>query len=145
MNEELQSTNDELHTVNEELHARSDELNVVNHTLEAILATFRGGVVVVDTRRRIRLWNSEAQELWGVREHEVRGADLASIDIGLPVARLIPALNELFANGERQREVTLDAVTRRGRAVECRVTLTPLRANGTVTGAIVVMELLGGR
>src|SRR5262249_22608157 len=66
MNEELQSTNDELHTVNEELRMRGDEVDQLNHFLQAILTSFRGGVVVVDAQRNVLVWNAQAADLWGL-------------------------------------------------------------------------------
>jgi two-component system CheB/CheR fusion protein len=148
MNEELQSTNDELHTVNEELRIRSDELDNLNHFLQAVLTSFRGGVVVVDTERRVRVWNPRAEDLWGVREDEVRDVDLAEVDIGLPVAELVPTLDDVLRGrrhgADGQDDLVLDAVTRRGRPARTRVSFTPLHADGTITGAILVMEVLDG-
>ncbi len=92
MNEELQSTNEELETVNEELRRRSDELKRVNAFLESILASLRGGVVVVDPEFLVLIWNRKAEDLWGLRPDEVRGRNLLNLDIGLPVEQLKSAL-----------------------------------------------------
>jgi two-component system CheB/CheR fusion protein len=44
-------------------------------------------------------------------------------------------------SGEADLErLTVPAVTRRGRTVDCGVTITPLRAEGQVTGVVLVME-----
>jgi two-component system, chemotaxis family, CheB/CheR fusion protein len=74
MNEELQSTNEELTTINDELRRRSDELNDVNDFMEAVLASLRGGVAVLDSELRIEVWNERAFDLWGVRDafHDAR-------------------------------------------------------------------------
>jgi two-component system, chemotaxis family, CheB/CheR fusion protein len=140
MNEELQSTNDELHAVNEEVRVRGDEVAQLNQFLEAILASLRGGVVVVDRDRRVRVWNAQAEELWGLRSEEVRDLDLLDLDIGLPVKQLDGALNGAITSGTGPDEVTLDAVTRRGRSVTCRVAITPLREGTALAGAILVMD-----
>src|SRR5262249_4953175 len=57
MNEELQSTNDELETMNTEQAERSTELDRVNMFLEGILTSLGVGVVVLDSSRRVQVWN----------------------------------------------------------------------------------------
>lgn len=141
MNEELQSTNDELHTVNEELRIRGDEVDELNRFLQAVFESFGGGVVVVDERRRVRFWNDRAEDLWGVREAEVAGTDVLAVDVGLPIGELAEPLDRCL-RGNGNESTTLDAVTRRGRSVRCLVTMTPLLADGDVEGAIIVMELV---
>jgi two-component system CheB/CheR fusion protein len=141
MNEELQSTNDELHAVNDELRVRGDEVDQLNHFLQAVFTSFGGAVVVVDTSRRIRVWNPQAEEFWGLREDEVRGVDLLTLDIGLPVNELARPLQACLARSE-DGSVTVSAITRRGRKVECRVTLTPLHAKGAIDGALMVMDVV---
>jgi two-component system, chemotaxis family, CheB/CheR fusion protein len=140
MNEELQSTNDELHAVNEEVRLRGDEVHQLNRFLSAILASFGGGVVVVGSDRRVRLWNSRAEDLWGLREDEVRGVDFASLDSGLPVAELAPRLDACLSRPGDGFELTVAAVNRRGRHVRCHVTMNPLPGNGGEHGAIIVMD-----
>jgi two-component system CheB/CheR fusion protein len=141
MNEELQSTNDALHAVNEEVRIRGDEVDELNRFLSAILGSFRGGVVVVDGTRRVRLWNGRAEDLWGLREHEVRGVDFLELDSGLPVGELAATLqSSLDRPGEPLNHV-VDAVTRRGKPVRCTVTITPLQSGRGADGAIMTMEV----
>src|SRR5207244_5256083 len=85
MNEELQSSNEELQTINDELHDRTDELNRSKAFLESILGSLHAAAVVVDPNFNILMWNTEVQELWGLRNDEVEGHSLLSLDIGLPV------------------------------------------------------------
>src|SRR5262249_47942192 len=84
MNEELQSTNDELETMNTEQVERSTELDRVNMFLEGILTSLGVGVVVLDSSRRVQVWNGESTELWGLRPEEVEGRRMDELDIGLP-------------------------------------------------------------
>ena len=91
MNEELQSTNEELSSINMELQAindelrlRTEELNEVNAFMESILASMRGGVVVVDRELKVQVWNARAEDLWGLRPDEAEHRHLLSLDIGLP-------------------------------------------------------------
>ncbi len=140
-NEELQSTNDELHAVNDEVRVRGDEVDQLNRFLEAILASLRGGVVVVDRDRRVRIWSQQAYDLWGLHEDEVRGADLLELDIGLPMRELAGPLTDCIEHDAPADEAVVQAVTRRGRTVECRVAISPLRERGAVNGAILVMDV----
>ena len=147
MNEELQSTNEELTTINDELRRRSDELNDVNAFMQAVLASLRGGVVVLDTELRVEVWNEKAVDLWGVRADEVRGMHFMMLDIGLPVQMLTKAIRACLL-GESEREtLTIDAINRRGKPITCEVTCTPMwRASGDeVRGVILVMEEGGAR
>jgi two-component system CheB/CheR fusion protein len=141
MNEELQSGNEELQTINDELRERTDELNRAKAFLESILAGLHVAAVVVDPRFNILMWNTEATELWGLREEEVQERSLMSLDIGLPVEQLrIPMLAVLNGRAEFQ-EVVLETVNRRGKTLQCRVTCTPLiGAETTTQGVILLME-----
>jgi two-component system CheB/CheR fusion protein len=142
MNEELQSTNDELHTVNEELRIRGDEVDQLNHFLQAILTSIRGGVVVVDVDCKVLMWNTHAADLWGLREDEVTGQDFFALDIGLPVGQLGDELRDLLSGSRAYEDKMLEAVTRRGRTVQCKVSMTPLQTSGHPVGAILVMEVV---
>jgi two-component system CheB/CheR fusion protein len=139
MNEELQSTNEELSTINDELQQRTDELDETNAYLEGILGSLSAAVVVVDTELGIRGWNQGARDLWGLIEDEVRGKHFLNVDIGLPVDQLRTPVRKALA-GEGQQQFVLPAVNRRGRQIECRITVTPLGADGSVRGAILMME-----
>jgi two-component system, chemotaxis family, CheB/CheR fusion protein len=146
MNEELQSTNEELQTMNEELRQRSEELNSVNAFLESILASFRGGVAVVDREFKILVWNEQATELWGLRPDEVLARQLLALDIGLPVERLKQPMRESLLGERPFIELELEATNRRGRAIRCRVGCAPLRdPKGAVRGVIVTMDELDSR
>src|SRR5262249_7805253 len=129
---------------NEELRQRGDEVDQLNHFLQAVFTSFGGGVAVIDQSRKIRIWNPGAEDLWGVREDEVRGVDFLEIDTGLPVARLEGGITNSLSGSDGDVSMVVDAVTRRGRAVECRVGITPLRADGQIDGALIIMEILAG-
>jgi two-component system CheB/CheR fusion protein len=141
MNEELQSTNEELQTMNDELRQRGDELNLANAFLESALTGLEGGVAVLDRKLRVLVWNGNAEELWGLRKDEVSGRHLLNLDIGLPVERLRPALRSCLNDGGERSMLTLDAINRRGKAIRCEITCTPLRGpDDEVRGAILLME-----
>jgi len=141
MNEELQSTNAELQTLNDELQQRTDEVRQTNLFLQSILGSFRDGVVVLDSRMNIMAWNSRAEDLWGLRSDEVVGQAFFGLDIGLPVEKLKTFTRSCLACTEDNSQVTLDAITRRGKAIKCRVSCTPIiDSNKECHGAILVME-----
>jgi two-component system, chemotaxis family, CheB/CheR fusion protein len=141
MNEELQSTNEELQTMNDELRQRGEDLNTANAFLESVLASLRGAVAVVDRELRLLAWNAQAVELWGLRGEEARGRHLLNLDIGLPVERLRPLLKSSLNGDGGQHGLTLEAVNRRGKPIQCEITCAPLRGPaGDVQGAIVLME-----
>ncbi len=144
MNEELQSTNEELQTMNDELRSRGQELNTSNAYLESVLTSLRSAVIVIDRELRVQVWNPEATNLWGLREDEARGASFFNLDVGLPVADLHQPIREVVQGGTELREVTLSAISRKGRPLLCRVTVAALRsADRSVTGAILLMQDAG--
>ena len=141
MNEELQSSNEELQTINDELRDRTDELNRSKAFLESILASLHAAAVVVDPNFNILMWNPEVQELWGLRNDEVQGHSLLSLDIGLPVEPLRSPMRSVLQGTSKFQEVILEATNRRGRALRCRITCTPLIGMGDdIQGAILLME-----
>jgi two-component system, chemotaxis family, CheB/CheR fusion protein len=140
MNEELQSANEELQTMNEELRQRSEELNSVNVFLESILASFRGGVVVLDRDLLVMTWNHRAEDLWGLRADEARGKHFFNLDIGLPVEQLRQMIRACLAGDVRPPGAVVEAVNRRGKAFRCCVNCAPLfGSNREKCGVILLM------
>jgi two-component system CheB/CheR fusion protein len=144
MNEELQSGNEELQTINDELRERTDEFHRSKAFLESILASLHMAAVVVDANFHILMWNAEANELWGMREEEVRGQSLLSLDIGLPVEQLRNPVRAVLTGRDTFQDVVLEAITRRGRTIQCCVTCRPLvGVAGDTQGVILLMEERG--
>ncbi|HVL69766.1 MAG TPA: CheR family methyltransferase [Vicinamibacterales bacterium] len=141
MNEELQSTNEELQTMNDELRSRGLALNSANAFLESVFASLRSAVIVVDSDSRVLVWNDRTAELWGLRADEAQGSDLFGLDIGLPLAEIRERVRHVLTGVQQAAEVILPATNRRGRFIQCRVSIGPLREAGKVpTGAILVMD-----
>jgi two-component system CheB/CheR fusion protein len=144
-NEELQSTNDELQTINDELQDRTGELDAANGFLETILTSLRAGVVVLNNGLHVRVWNRQAQELWGLRPEEAVGQHFLNLDIGLPTDRLRSLIRQTLADEDGPHEATVDAVNRRGRRIDVRVLGSALRApTSEVAGIILTMESVEG-
>jgi two-component system CheB/CheR fusion protein len=142
MNEELQSMNDELHSANEELRTSTEEVGALNQFMSGVLSSFRAGVVVVDPALRVLVWNSAAEDLWGLRQDEVQGQHLLNLDIGLPLSQLHPLVRrQISGDGNPHESVELDATNRRGRPVRIRVTVSAFsQAPGERGGAVVLMD-----
>jgi two-component system CheB/CheR fusion protein len=145
MNEELRSTNDELQSLNDELQDRTGDLDRANDFLEAILAGLRAGVAVLGPDLQVRVWNRQAQELWGLRRDEALGQHFLNLDIGLPTDRLRPLIRSTLSGDGASYELTLPAVNRRGRGIAVRVLGSALRGAGAPTGIILTMEDLDDR
>ena len=131
MNEELQSANDELQITNDELRERTLEISELNRFTQSILSSLDAAVVVLDRDLAVRVWTRQAQNLWGLRDDETVGHHLLNLDSGLPTAQLHPWLRAVIAGQEPavvgQR---LQAVDRRGRTIDLRITVSALQADG---------------
>jgi two-component system CheB/CheR fusion protein len=159
-NEELQSTNEELETMNEELQSMNDELHVsneaqreqqehfyrLNRFMSSVLGSLNAGVIAVDPDLQVLAWNAKAADLWGVRTDEAQGQHLFTLDIGLPLEPLRPVLKrQLTARSPEPEVLRLDAVNRRGRAIQVQVTATRLTdpdGADASSGALLMTEVV---
>jgi two-component system CheB/CheR fusion protein len=140
MNEELHSTNEELESMNDEQRVRTAELDRLNLFLEGILGSLGVGVVVLDRDAEIQVWNASSHDLWGLRADEVEGTSFMGLDIGLPVGKLSPLLDNVLGDNPETAETVVPAVTRRGHSFDCWVRGMPLRTPaGENYGAILLM------
>jgi len=146
INEEMQSSNEEIQTVNEELRRRTDELNEVNVFLEAILASLRGGVIVVDRDLRVSVWSRHSEELWGLRAKEAQGKNFLNLDFGLPVEQIKQTIRACLGGEDGTPAIHLEAINRRGKTIKCKIVCTPLYhtnssiADKTIKGVILLTE-----
>jgi two-component system CheB/CheR fusion protein len=154
-NEELQSTNEELETMNEELQSTNDELQLINDVLRlrgeeldtskafaaSTLRSLGSAVVVVDIELRVYVWGPGAEDLWGLRADEATGRPFADLDIGLPVADIVPLLEQTLSSGSARIETVIEAMNRRGRPVRMLLECLVLRdEEGNRRGVIMVMN-----
>jgi two-component system CheB/CheR fusion protein len=142
MNEELQSTNEELETMNNELRERSTEVDDLNRFLESILGSLQSAVVVLGPHMEVQAWNHQAEELWGLRSSEVIGHHFLNLDIGLPVDRLRPAIRDTLSGRSESKQLVQPAVNRRGKQIECTVSITGMVSNGDTGGVILMMDTM---
>jgi two-component system CheB/CheR fusion protein len=154
-NEELQSTNEELETMNEELQSTNDELQLINDVLRlrgeeldtskafaaSTLRSLGSAVVVVDVDLRVYVWGPGAEDLWGIRADEATGRPFGDLDIGLPVAEIVPLLEQTLADKSSRTEAVIEATNRRGRPVRMLLECLVLRdEDGNHRGVIMVMN-----
>lgn len=140
MNEELESTNAELQVVNNDLNARSGEIERLNTFLLAISGGLQLGAIVLDADLKVQVWNERAADLWGLRSDEVVGRPFFDQDIGLPTKDMRAMVRGVM-RGEPQRDsIVLDATTRRGRRIRCRVTAHMVSNGVTFSGVVLMME-----
>jgi two-component system CheB/CheR fusion protein len=140
INEEMQSTNSELETVNEEMRGRTQDAQRANALSESILGTLTTGVAVLSVDLRIQRWSKRCEDMWGLRADEVIGSPFETLDIGLPLEKVMPAIGECLSTQERT-SVTVDATNRRGKEVTVRVVCTALTIpNQGTSGVVVTMD-----
>jgi two-component system CheB/CheR fusion protein len=114
----------------------------MNAFMASILRSIDAAVIVLDGEFRVAAWNDGAFELWGLRAEEVQGQHFMNLDIGFPAHRLRDGLRSVLAGEQPPQTEIFEATNRRGRRVDCRVTLSPLADGGGVPhGVIVFMEL----
>jgi len=116
-------------------------LNQANSFLESILAGVRSGVVVLDRELRVLAWNHRAEDLWGLRSDEVKGQNFLNLEIGLPTEQIRASIRASLGGDGHFDEVTVPALNRRGKAINCRVMATPLIGSDREhRGVILLME-----
>jgi PAS domain-containing protein len=134
-NEALSRDNTELRSIADELRVRTDELNVVTVFLESVLTSLHGAVVVVDPGLIVRIWNSEAERMWGVSGRVALGSRLTELDLGFEIAQLLPCITAGLS-GDLTDEVVLDIHRRDGDRRRYTVSVSPLFGPGArVRGA----------
>ncbi|MEW5857053.1 MAG: PAS domain S-box protein [Cyanobacteriota bacterium] len=148
-NEDLQIKSEQLNTSNEELRLTTEELllsnnkvNQANTFLKSIFTSLPGGIAVLNQELNIQIWNPQAEDLWGLRSNEVQGQHFLNLEIGLPVEQLRQPIQSCLT-GLEYHEETLDAINRRGRTIQCKVTCMPLFSlKKDIQGVIVLMQEL---
>lgn len=140
MNQELQSTNKMLRSMNDQLSERTEELKDSRLLLESILVNIGSGIVVVDRELRVLIWSKKMQELWGLRPDEVQGQSIETLDIGLPVSELLEPLQQCLAGRLGARGLVVRATERRGKALRCRVSMSPLTSEGQVHAVVIRVD-----
>jgi two-component system, chemotaxis family, CheB/CheR fusion protein len=128
--------------MNEQLQQRTDELTQANVYLDAIVSSMEVGIAVLDQNLTIQGWNRKAEDLWGLSAQEAQGKSILTLEIGLPVAQFIELVRASLRAGSDSEKVTVEAINRRGRTIQCQVTSSPfvMAHDGEIRGVILLME-----
>lgn len=150
MNEELQSTIEELDMINNGLRARRAELDDLNTFLQSVLTGLRSAVVVLGTE--MPPWSSSHGDGGpgleppgrGPLGHAGRRSDgPALLEPGHRLPRRDARARRrtcLAGRSDGVQVVTQPAINRRGRPVEVSVTVNRLMAAETPRGVILLMD-----
>jgi PAS domain S-box-containing protein len=107
LEEKFESLNIELEETNTELRESLEEKDKVSNYLNNILESMSGGVLVVDLKGRITLFNQAAEDITGRNQDEVVGKPYAEI-IGLDAGReksVLPSLETGASLSNREKEL----------------------------------------
>ena len=86
-------------------------------------------------------WNPRAEALWSLRADEVRSQNFLNLEIGLPTEQLRSGIRACLSGDGDHMEQVVPATNRRGRAIICRVTASPLTgSHKEIRGGILMME-----
>ncbi|MGW2817410.1 CheR family methyltransferase [Streptomyces sp. NPDC001415] len=140
-NEELQSGNEELETMNDEMRLRTEDLDEARAFLEGVVGSIAAGVVVLSVDMKVKSWNRGAVDLWGLRADEVHDVHFFALDFGLPTSELRDVIQQCIASGKRAGPVSVPAVNRIGRSINCAVVCSPF--DGHNGGVVLLMEDMG--
>jgi len=112
----------------------------VNHFLESVMRGMRGAVIVVNPELHVIAWNHRSEDLWGLRAEEVRNKNVFGLDIGLPIEQLRRPIRACLTGESDLTDVMVTATNRRGKALQCKVTCTPLMGRTQVQGVIMTID-----
>ncbi|UEM19714.1 PAS domain S-box protein [Skermanella mucosa] len=138
-NEELRSTNEELETTNEEMRRQSEETSEYRLYADAILRSMDNGIIVLDQDLRVKSWNRWNENTWGLRNEEVIGQRLSSLDIGVPLFKVNAEMQRVMSQEASAEPIEFKAIDRRGRTLECRVRVLPLMYDSNDLRGIVLL------
>src|SRR4029077_13713703 len=89
---------------------------------------------------KVQVWNERAADLWGLRSDEVVGKTFFDLDIGLPASEIRNMIRDVQRGKPLSDEMTVDAVSRRGRDIGMRVMAYALSDGERRRGVVLVME-----
>lgn len=109
--------------------------------MESILTSLKMGMIVLDHRLSVQVWNDRMNELWGLRSEETYDRFFFDLDIGLPLEQLRSMIRNCHTERNDNRETKVKAVNRRGKTISCRIVCTPLKIEQQHQGTILLMEV----
>ena len=138
-NIELQRDNTELRSIADELRTRTDELNIVAIFLQSVLTSLRGAVVVADTTDAVRVWNAEAERMWGIPRRVAMQSRLSELDLGCPADLLRPSV-EAGLRGETVPDMALTlTLPDQQESTQYSLSVTPLLGPGSSVHGVTLL------
>jgi PAS domain-containing protein len=137
-NDELLRDNTELRSIADDLRQRTDELNLVAVFLQSVLTSLRGAVIVADNTFAIRVWNAEAERLWGIPRRTAMRSLLSELDLGFPQDLLAPSI-EAAMRGEVIDDVEISVRRTAGDHAAYNVSVTPLLGPGASVHGVTLL------
>ncbi len=138
---ELETTNEDLEITNEEPHTRGVELDTYQNIMDAALGSVDIGIIIIDAKSSVTVWNKACQSLWGLSAEQTIGEPLLSLEFGLPVESLKRPINKILSGKEARLSVQLIGTERRGRRLSSQATLSALKMkDGTLNGAVILID-----
>ena len=138
-NEELQSTNAELDATNRELASRTSEMNQLAFLQRTIIRSLSSGVIVLDTKGRIQLWNLAAERMLGVSEHEAIEQNLWTLHMPSLSRAFVARLRKAVGQSQTLREEA-EYELPNGAKGHANVAAVPIVEDGVAMGAVILLD-----
>jgi two-component system cell cycle sensor histidine kinase/response regulator CckA len=125
---------------------RAEEaLRETNETLRTLIQAAPLGIVVMDRREKVRIWNPAAERIFGWKSHETLGRAIPGMTTPARQNEF-PNLIWLVLQGEQLSGLEFTAARKGGSPVELSVSMAPLRdARGSISGAMAVISDISER
>jgi two-component system CheB/CheR fusion protein len=106
-----------------------------------VLSGLRMGLIVLNSEFVVTSWNKTCEETWGLRESEVVGRELFSLDIGLNLTAVRETITQVMSDGISPKPITIDAINRRGKPIRCQLRVNALRdVLEQITGSMIIVD-----
>ncbi len=81
--EEIRSLNEELGATRDELRAKTERFNSRELLNKTILQNINQSLIELDENHTVRLWNTAAERIWGIKEHDAVGKNIFDLSLGI--------------------------------------------------------------
>ncbi|MEO6712142.1 MAG: PAS domain-containing protein [Mycobacteriales bacterium] len=139
-NDALLRDNDELRSIADELRQRTDELNVVAVFLQSVLTSLRGAVVVIDRTWAVRVWNAQAELIWGIPRRTAMRSLLGELDLGFPHSELTGRI-DAGLRGEVSDDAAVTVARPNQAPAGFTLSVTPLLGPGATVHGVTLLFL----
>lgn len=122
--------------------ALEKEVDIMKNYMKNLIEHAGDGILAVDTKRKIIVWNKGAENMFGYSAEEVIGRDI-SIIIPQEWRKHRSDMVKRMKKGEVIRDVEAERVTKDGKKVKVSLTLSPIKdSDGNVMGVSAISKLV---